>query len=167
MAKGLRIIEGGRSGLDVRQAVTDLLDDCELLCLATSTGTAGPHVATLYFAHEAFAVWFVSSRDTEHGRQVQMNPRVAAAVFVPCAYGEGLRGLQLAGTVRRARPAEAADGLGVYETRFPAFAVPSAERDQLLAGQAQQTLFRFEVDAVTLVDEPRFGPGRHRALVVR
>ena len=163
MAKGLRIIQGGQPGGAVREAVTALLDDCELLCLATATGTAGPHIATLYFAHDSFALWFVSARDTEHGRQIATNPRVAGAVFLPRAYGGPLRGMQLAGTVRRARPAEIAAGLTVYQARYADFAPDPA----MLSGQAQQTLYRFEVDAVSLVDEERFGPGTHRALVVR
>jgi uncharacterized protein YhbP (UPF0306 family) len=163
MAKGLRIIQGGQPGAVVREAATALFDESELLCLATATGTAGPHVAALYFAHDNFVVWFVSPRDTEHGRQIETNPRVAAALFVPCGYGDPLRGMQLAGTVRRARPAETDAGLAVYQARFATFAPDPA----MLTGQAQQTLYRFEVDAVTLVDEPRFGPGTHRALVVR
>jgi len=153
MAKGLRILQGGQPGGVLREAVTALLDECELLCLATSTGTAGPHIATLFFAHDNFTIWFVSDAASEHARQVEANPRVAAAVFAPGAYADKRRGLQLAGTVRRARPAEAEAGMAVYATRYSA----------AVNGQ----LFRLEVDALSLIDEVRLGPGTHKALVVR
>jgi uncharacterized protein YhbP (UPF0306 family) len=153
MARGLRILQGGQPGGAIREAVTALLDESELLCLATSTGTAGPHIVTLYFAHDNFTIWFVSDPETEHSRQVQANPRVAAAVYLPCAYGEERRGLQMAGTVRPARPAEAPAGMAVYRARFP--------------GDGGGQLFRFEVDSISLIDEVRFGPGTHKALVVR
>jgi uncharacterized protein YhbP (UPF0306 family) len=159
MARGLRIIQGDQPGAVVRDAITEILDARDLLCLATSTPTTGPHASTLYFAHDAFVVWFVSESPTEHGRQAEANPRASAAVFLePAAYAEGLRGVQLGGTIRVARPKEADEGLAVYRARFPEYA----------PDQAPDVLYRFEVDAVTLLDEPRFGRRSViRALVVR
>jgi general stress protein 26 len=92
MSKGLRIIQGVQPGNLVREALTEILDSRELLCLATSTPTAGPHASTVFFAHDSFVLWFVSERTTEHGRNLATNPRASATVFLdPPEYAEGLQ----------------------------------------------------------------------------
>ncbi|MFE7134004.1 pyridoxamine 5'-phosphate oxidase family protein [Streptomyces sp. NPDC057638] len=155
----------------LRASLEELLADITLFSVAT-TGPDGAHINTAFFAYDGeLDLFFISERSTRHSRNAVDDPRAAATVArKPPEYGEHLHGVQLAGVVHEARETEtgARAGLDCYQGRFPAFAPDEESLRRLHDGEGPLALYRFRVESLTLLDEPRFGRRVYvRAAVVR
>jgi uncharacterized protein YhbP (UPF0306 family) len=146
----------------LRESLEAILAGRSLLSLATA-GDAGPHVNVAFFAvDDGLTLYFVSERTTTHSGNVGSDPRAAASVFLdPPEFGEQLRGVQLFGRVTEVRGTAVEEAVSCYQGRFSAFAQDPSARRAILTGEASVALYRFLVDAVTLLDEPRFGRRRY------
>ena len=163
--------DGTHADEALRASLEELLADNTLLSLAT-TGPEGAHINTVFFAHDGeLDLYFVSERSTQHSRNTAADPRAAATVSrQPPEYGEHLQGVQLSGVVHEAREVEtgAKPALACYQRRFPTFAQDAALQQRFLTGEGPLALYRFRVDSLTLLDEPRFGRRVYvKAAVVR
>lgn len=155
---------------ELRKGVEGILAESLVLSLATAGLERGPHANLAYFAHDDdLVLYFVSGRSTRHSLHLTEEARAAATVFLPpSAFGEQLRGLQLAGSAGEAWGRQAEAALAAYRGRFPSFAPDAATQRQFLTGGGAVALYRFRVDGLTVVDEPALGRGNHlRAAVVR
>lgn len=107
-----------------------------VLTLATAQGGA-PHAAPLFYAYDAKQnrFLFASDPDTEHGRQMQANPDVSAAIYLETETVGLIKGLQITGTVSEA------DGSGrqCYLARFPYARVMNPRLWQLAPQQMKLT----------------------------
>ncbi|MGP4009204.1 pyridoxamine 5'-phosphate oxidase family protein [Streptomyces sp. 4N124] len=152
--------DGTHSEEALRASLEELLSDNTLFSLAT-TGPDGAHINTAFFAHDGeLDLYFVSERSTQHSQNTAADPRAAATVSrQPPEYGEHLQGVQLSGAVQEAREAEtgAKAALACYQGRFPTFAQDPAMQQRFLTGEGPLALYRFRVESLTLLDEPRFG----------
>lgn len=156
---GVRFTRGEVPLDGFRESVNEILAESRLFTLATATASGGVHANTAFFAaDEELALCFVSERTTEHSRNAAEDPRAAATVFCePPQYGEQLRGLQLFGRVAECEADELSHALDVYQGRFPEFAADPEVRERFRTGTAPSALYRFTVESLTLLDEPRFG----------
>lgn len=87
-----------------------------VMTLATVAGGA-PHAAPLFYAYAADQnlFYFASDPDTQHARQMQVNPDVSAAIYLETETVGLIQGLQMTGSVCEA----GASGGQCYLTRFP------------------------------------------------
>ncbi|MCC9308355.1 pyridoxamine 5'-phosphate oxidase family protein [Kitasatospora sp. RB6PN24] len=166
----LDVLQGDWPAEELRQGVEGLLAESMVLTLATAGPEHGPHANLAFYAYDDdLVLYFVSERSTRHSIHLSEQARAAATVFLPPpAFGEQLRGLQLAGRAGEALGHHAEEALTAYQKRYPSFAQTPDIREQFLAGGGAAALYRFEVSELTAVDEPHFGRRNYlRAEVVR
>jgi uncharacterized protein YhbP (UPF0306 family) len=151
---------GGELPLEeFRDSVAEILGASRLFALATVGPEEEAHANTAFFAaDETLTLYFVSERTTQHSRNLAAHPRAAVNVFLePPRYGEQLRGLQLSGRVQECEGGDLDHALEVYQRRFPDFAQDPEVRERFRTGVAPSALYSFQVESLTLLDEPRFG----------
>lgn len=143
----------------VAESVEAIVAQTTVLTLATGGEDGAPHANMAFFAlGPVFDLFFVSEPSTRHGRNVAGRPRASAAIWLsPPEYGEHLQGMQLTGECAVARDDVAAAAFAAYSGRFPSFGRDPTLRESYLAGTAASSLYRFRVNSLTLVDEPRLG----------
>ncbi|WP_326557036.1 pyridoxamine 5'-phosphate oxidase family protein [Micromonospora sp. NBC_01796] len=168
MTYDLEIAGGAVSATDVRVAVEEILAEARLITLATA-GPRGPHASPVFFAADDLTLYFVGERTTRHTGGLATDDRISGAVFVePPVYGEQLRGVQLHGSAAEVRPEHRSTALSIYRRRFTDFAPTREAQQTFLLGEGRAGLYRFVVDDLTLLDEPRFGRRNYlQANVVR
>jgi uncharacterized protein len=163
--------DGTHSDEALRASLEELLSDNTLFSLATA-GPDGAHINTAFFAHDGeLNLYFVSERSTQHSQNTADDPRAAATVMrQPPEYGEHLQCVQLTGVVHEAGETEtgAKVALTCYQGRFTTFTQDAATQQRFLTGEGPLALYRFRVESLTLLDEPRFGRRVYvKAAVVR
>lgn len=154
----LEIAEGAAPAADVCAGVEEILAAGRLISLATA-GPQGPHASPVFFAaDDDLALYFVSERTTRHTSGLAADDRISGAVFIePPVYGEQLRGVQLHGSAAEVEPDRRSTALTVYRQRFTDFARTTDVQQTFLLGEGRAALYRFVVNSLTLLDEPRFG----------
>ena len=72
------------------------------MTLATYGSDGSPHAAPVYFSGgENMRLYFFSSPDSQHGRDVVVNPKAAAAIYPQGYDWQDIHGLQLHGEVTK------------------------------------------------------------------
>ncbi|MFI6445251.1 pyridoxamine 5'-phosphate oxidase family protein [Kitasatospora sp. NPDC050543] len=166
----LDITRGDWPAEEFRKGVEGLLAESMVLSLATAGPERGPHANLAFYAHDDdLVLYFVSERSTRHSLHLTEEARAAATVFLPPpVFGEQLRGIQLTGGAGEAWGRQAQAALAAYQGRYPAFARDPEIREQFLTGGGAAALYRFQVEELTVVDEPTFGRRNYlRAAVLR
>ncbi|MFJ8434276.1 pyridoxamine 5'-phosphate oxidase family protein [Kitasatospora sp. NPDC094019] len=165
----LDITQGDWPAEDLGKGVEGLLADAMVLTLATAGHEHGPHANLAFFAYDDdLVLYFVSERSTRHSHHLAEEARAAATVFLPPpVFGEQLRGLQLTGSAGEAWGRQAEAALAAYQARYPAFARDEEVRRQFLTGGGAAALYRFQVEGLTAVDEPKFGRRNYLRAAVR
>ncbi|WP_371499921.1 pyridoxamine 5'-phosphate oxidase family protein [Kitasatospora sp. NBC_00374] len=166
----LDVTQGDWPAAELGKGVEGILAESTVLTLATAGHELGPNANLAFFAYDDdLVLYFVSERATRHSLHLTEDARAAATVFLPPpAFGEHLRGVQLAGSAGEAWGRQAEAAFAAYRARFPSFGQDPEVRDRLLAGRGAAALYRFQVDELTAVDEPQFGRRNYlRAKVVR
>ena len=83
------------------QEVSLFLATCRTASVATSDAALGPHAANVQFvSDEAWRLYWVSSPDARHSRDVVADPRAAVTIYAHDDRPDQIRGLQLHGQVR-------------------------------------------------------------------
>jgi len=139
-----------------------------VLSLATADAAGTPHANMAFFAlGSAFDLFFVSEPGTQHGQNASARASASAAIWLPPPeYGEGLRGMQVRGACGAVVGAEAEEAFEAYRGRFPSFGGDAAARAAYLDGTGVASLYRFRVEWLRLVDEPRLGRRNYLELSV-
>ncbi|BAJ31360.1 MULTISPECIES: pyridoxamine 5'-phosphate oxidase family protein [Kitasatospora] len=166
----LDVIQGNWPADQLGAGVEGLLADSTVLSLATAGHERGPHANLAFYAFDSdLVLYFVSERSTRHSLHLAEEARAAATVHLPPpGYGEQLRGVQLTGRACEAWGRHAEAALAAYRGRYPAFAADPEAAARFLEGRGPAALYRFQVEELTAVDEPRFGRREYlHARVVR
>ncbi|MEV4560122.1 pyridoxamine 5'-phosphate oxidase family protein [Kitasatospora sp. NPDC049285] len=166
----LDVIQGDWPAEELGKGVEGILAESMVLTLATAGHERGPHANLAFFAYDAdLVLYFVSERSTRHSLHLAEEARAAATVFLPPpVFGEQLRGVQLTGGAGEAWGLQAEAALAAYQARYPDFARDPEVRAQFLEGRGAASLYRFQVEELTAVDEPQFGRRNYlHARVVR
>jgi uncharacterized protein YhbP (UPF0306 family) len=139
-----------------------------VLSLATADAAGLPHANMAFFAlGPEFDLFFVSEPSTRHGRNAAARADASAAIWLPPPeFGEGLRGMQVAGECRAVVGAEGEAAFEAYRERFPSFGGDPALRAAYLDGTAAASLYRLRVSWLRLVDEPTLGRRNYQELRV-
>ena len=103
---------------NLRNRVLAFFGEHHVMTLAT-TGADGPWAAAVFYAHDGLKLYFLSAPNTRHAANLAANPRVAATIQRDYDDWPGIRGLQLAGTVREVARADEARVRALYQQRYP------------------------------------------------
>lgn len=97
-----------------------LLSETRTLTLATLDPDDMPRATPVFFAYDDQAtLFFLSESDAQHSRNLEREPRVAAAVYPEVSDWHELRGMQIKGLARIVSRSHREAGLAVYAGRFP------------------------------------------------
>ncbi len=136
-------------------ALQALLAETHVLTLATLDPDGAPRATPVFFAaDERLDLIFLSDPSSPHSRNLERDPRAAAALYPEVDDWRHIRGLQLRGRVRALESLARQDGLAIFNRRF-AFV---AQLPEALAGSA---VYRFSPGWVRLIDNRR-GFGYHQ-----
>jgi uncharacterized protein YhbP (UPF0306 family) len=123
-----------------------LLAETQTLTLATLDPDGMPRATPLFFAYdEQISLVFLSDRDTQHCRNLEREPSVAAALYPSVSDWRELRGLQFKGLAFPSPEAERESALAQYAARFPFI-------DSLTEVVAQSQIYRLRPTWVRLID---------------
>lgn len=140
-------------------AILDILEANELCTLALIGPGGLPHAATVYFCYTSeLRLYFVSNRDSIHGRALTKAADVALAVYDSRQPWDGdHKGLQLFGQCRVLSRTKSVQALVSHVARFKAYGdyVHALSPTQVLSSPFR--FFCVEVSHAKVFDETRFG----------
>ena len=103
----------------LREALLAYLGEHNTMTIA-STSEGQPWAATVFYAHRDFLLYFISSPDSRHCRELAVNPRLAATVTEDYRDWRSIKGVQLEGVVQPVSSRrERALAIAAYVAKFP------------------------------------------------
>ncbi len=140
---------------ELGRQIGDFLAAHHVMSLATS-GASGPHATNLFYACDGLALVWVSEPDTQHSREIEAEPRVAATVAPDYSDFAAIRGVQIAGTARRIVAAdERARHLAQLEARYPFLGQLAAGPLKLRQAYARTAVYRLQPARIVLIDNSK------------
>ena len=126
-----------------------------VMSLATC-GAAGAHAANLFYACDGLALIWVSEPDTQHSREIEADPRVAATVAPDYSDFAAIRGVQIAGAARRIVAAdERKRHLAMLEARYPFLGQLAVGPLKLRQAYARTAVYRLQPVRIVLIDNTK------------
>jgi uncharacterized protein YhbP (UPF0306 family) len=116
----VRAVKGDATHMPDLSLILAILAETQTLTLATLDPDGLPRATPLFFAfNEKATLVFVSERDTQHCRNLERQPSVAAAVYPDVHDWRELRGLQIKGFASLVSPRDRDAAMALYASRFP------------------------------------------------
>ena len=139
--------------------VQRILDEVTLCTMSTVNQDGTAHVNTAFFcADSEWRMFFVSSENAKHSRNINERSSVAVAVFDSNQdWDDWKTGLQLFGTCAVARGRDAVLGAKLYEKRFPAFAKWLHTLGQAVRHSGVPPFFMFIPESLKVLHEEVLG----------
>ena len=132
---------------DPLEEAARLLDSQWTMVLGVALAEGAPHAAPVYFVRgEGFRLYWLSSRESLHSREIERAGAAAAAVFRPSRRWADLRGVQLRGTASRARKSR--ELIEKYKAKFGL----GNELDPVIS---RSSLYCFEPRWMRMIDNRR------------
>ena len=109
------------SSIQLWPLVQGILDEVALCTMSTVNQDGNAHINTAFFCVDSeWRMFFVSSEDTRHSKNIKERSSMAVAVFHPDqTWDDWKTGLQLFGTRAVARGRDIGLGAKLYKKRFP------------------------------------------------
>ena len=148
--------EAAEAKVRARQFCTEI----STLTLATCNA-ASPWAVTVFFATDNhFNLYFVSDHRTQHGRDMAVNPKVAATINPDCNNWHAVAGLQIRGTVSIAEGIERVRALALYFKKFPQidalFAKPQGEHEETIVRRLKAANFyKITPELIRVIDNAK------------
>jgi uncharacterized protein YhbP (UPF0306 family) len=137
------------------QRIGSFLAAHHVVSLATF-GSGGPHATSLLYACDGLALVWVSEPDTQHSREIEADPRVAATVAPDYSDFTAIRGVQVAGAARRIVAAdERMRHLAQLEARYPFLAQLAAGPLKLRQAYARTAVYRLQPARIVFIDNSK------------
>jgi uncharacterized protein YhbP (UPF0306 family) len=118
---------------DPRQNALLYLQQHQVMTIATN-GPEGLWAAAVFYANEAFTLYFLSASHTRHAQNMLANPHVAATIQEDYQDWKGIQGIQLSGSIRRLQGAERALSIALYQAKYPFIAGADPHIQRALSG---------------------------------
>jgi uncharacterized protein YhbP (UPF0306 family) len=138
-------------GAPLRSRVLALLGEHHVMTLAT-VGADGPWAAAVFYAHEDLRLYFLSAPTSRHAQNLAHDPRVAATIQRDYDDWPGIRGLQLAGTVREVAREDEARVRALYRERYPLIGGGAGVPRKLLEALDRIRWYEFAPTDIHLID---------------
>ena len=100
------------------QPVADYLAAHHVMTLATQ-GAEGPWAAAVFYASDGCSLIFLSSPNSRHCRNLELDARCAATIQEDCRDWPQIKGIQLEGRVRELEGEEEKSAQRLYGEKFP------------------------------------------------
>ena len=143
------------TNINLNQEIQSFLAAYHVMSLATC-GVAGAHATNLFYACDGLALVWVSEPDTQHSREIEADPRVAATVAPDYSDFAAIRGVQIAGTARRIMAAdERTRHVALLEERYPFLRQLATGPLRLREAFARTVVFRLQPARIVLVDNTK------------
>ena len=136
--------------VDVRAQALEYLAAHHVMSLATQ-GEDGPWAAAVFYAHDDFDLFFLSSRTSRHARHIMDRPGVAAAIHENYGDWRAIRGIQLEGEATILEGADREAAISRYKQRFPFVATAG----ELAEAFARVSWFRLRPARLYLIDNSK------------
>lgn len=138
-------------GASLRERVLALLGEHHVMTLST-IGADGPWAAAVFYAHEDLRLYFLSSPTSRHAENLARDARAAATIQRDYDDWPGIRGLQLAGTVREVARADEARVRALYQQRYPLIGGGAGMPRKLLEALDKIRWYEFVPKDIHLID---------------
>jgi uncharacterized protein YhbP (UPF0306 family) len=144
---------------DLNCSLQAILESTELLSLATVNGSSAWINTAFYCYNDSLDLFFLSEPTTQHSKNLEANPSVAATIFESQQpWGPGkLRGLQIFGDCRCAVDQDLVEGTHLYMTRFPPVQQWIKSPDDFDKGIINSRIYVLHPTRAKLFDESTFG----------
>ena len=141
--------------IELGRQIGSFLAAHHVMSLAT-LGSHGPHATNLFYAYDGLALVWVSEPDTQHSREIEADPRVAATVAPDYSDFAAVRGVQIAGMARRIVAAdERMRHLAQLEARYPFLGQLAAGPLELRQAYARTAVYRLQPARIVLIDNSK------------
>ena len=138
-------------GASLRERVLALLGEHHVMTLST-IGADGPWAAAVFYAHEDLRLYFLSSPTSRHAENLARDARAAATIQRDYDDWPGIRGLQLAGTVREVAREDEARVRALYQSRYPLIGGGAGMPRKLLEALDKIRWYEFVPKDIHLID---------------
>jgi uncharacterized protein YhbP (UPF0306 family) len=122
-----------------------------VVSLATC-GPEGPWSAAVFYASNAFELYFVSSPKSRHALDLERDFRAGAAIHEDYRDWRSIQGIQLAGTVARLEGAERDAALACYRDKFAFLKTPIPALAPVLAALGKAACYRLSPSELYFID---------------
>lgn len=134
-----------------RSKALSYLGTHNVMTLATR-GPEGPWAAAVFYASRDFTLYFVSSPQSRHARDIAREPRVAAAIHEDYREWPAIQGIQLSGSVERLEGAARDAALACYREKFGFLNNPTAALAPVLAALGKAACYRLTPSELFFID---------------
>lgn len=138
-------------GASLRERVLALLGEHHVMTLST-IGADGPWAAAVFYAHVDLRLYFLSSPTSRHAENLARDARAAATIQRDYDDWPGIRGLQLAGTVREVAREDEARVRALYQSRYPLIGGGAGMPRKLLEALDKIRWYEFVPKDIHLID---------------
>ena len=126
-----------------------------VMSLAT-LGAGGPHATNLFYACDGLALLWVSDPDTQHSREIEADPRVAATVAPDYTDFAVIRGVQITGAAHRiVAAAERMRLQAQLEARYAFLGQLASGPPKLREAYARTAVYRLQPVRIVLIDNTK------------
>jgi uncharacterized protein len=141
--------------IELKRQIGAFLAAHHVMSLAT-IGSNGPHATSLFYAFDELALIWVSEPDTQHSREIEADPRVAATVAPDYSDFAAIQGLQIVGAARRiVATDERMRHLAALEARYPFLAQLAVGPSKLRQAYSGTAVYRLQPTRVVLIDNTK------------
>jgi len=140
---------------DLSREIQSFLGAHHVMSLATC-GAAGAHATNLFYACDGLALVWVSEPGTQHSREVEADPRVAATVAPDYSDFAAIRGVQMIGTARRIVASdERMHYIALLEERYIFLKQLATAPLKLREAFARTAVYRLQPARIVLIDNAK------------
>ena len=140
---------------ELRSQILAFLDAHTVMSLATA-GAEGAHAASLMYARDGLALYWVSDPKSRHSLELEADTRVAATIAPDYDDFQQIRGLQIHGSARRLKsPAAGAKGIARLALRYPFLKQFFEGPADLMRQMSKAALYRLDPERMTLIDNSK------------
>ncbi|MBI4986013.1 MAG: pyridoxamine 5'-phosphate oxidase family protein [Rhodocyclales bacterium] len=147
---------------DLRRRVEDYLRAHHVATLAT-TAAAGPWAAAVFYASAGTTLYFLSSPDSRHCRNLAQDARAAATVQADYSDWPEIKGVQLEGKVELLSGSEEEQARHLYAEKFPLVGKLGEAPAAIVKALARVRWYRLAPTRLWFIDNAR-GFGRRDEL---
>jgi hypothetical protein len=133
------------------EQVRSYLGEHNVMTLA-SHGDEGVWAAAVFYANDGFAIYFLSSPDSRHGRNLSSNARASAAVHADYSDWKEIKGVQMEGLVSVLSGEEAEIARRVYGAKFPVVGKLEQAPASIVEALAKVRWYRLNPERLYFID---------------
>lgn len=138
-------------GAPLRERVLAFLGEHHVMTLST-VGKDGPWAAAVFYVNDGLKLYFLSAPTSRHAEHLAADPRAAATIQRDYDDWPGIRGLQLAGTVRAVAREDEARVRALYQRRYPLIGGGAGVPRKILEALDRIRWYEFVPDDIHFID---------------